>query len=263
MCKPLYIRIPMEKLPSVKKLWQELNDAATAKPLDDERFNELRRLVIEWKTLHKTKGVFKQVMGLICKIKEIGKEYGYPSYDNLVYRDGGKVGALDLFGNKMTEPIYDEFRFTFDDCFLSNERRFVARKGAKWGIVNENGEEICPFEYDFIARVPDAFSEYLIEKDGKQGILNFRNILIPCEMDSIHIPGYKPEPFFFQKDGKWGWHWGAAEKDEFYENHHEPFYDEIFYMNESEWKEINDDDEEFFEARIGDEVHYILEWTIK
>ena len=26
---------------------------------------------------------------------------------------------------------------------------------------------------------------------------------------------------------------------------------------------FNDDDEVFFEARIGDEVHYILEWTIK
>ena len=34
-------------------------------------------------------------------------------------------------------------------------------------------------------------------------------------------------------------------------------------MSESEWKKLDDEDEEFFEARINDEVHYILEWSAK
>lgn len=126
---------------------------------------------------------------LYTQIQELWNEFGFPSYDDITYHNGDKVGLLDLLGNKLTDAIYDEFSFTFDlDVFL--------------------------------------FNYYIVAK----------------------------------KNGKWGWYW---DNNNLYNNLQQPLYDEIYFMTQKEWETLTDDDEEFFEARIDDKIHYILMWSYK
>ena len=103
---------------------------------------------------------------------------------------------------------------------------------------------------------------HLVIKNGKQGVVNHRGkLVIPCNMDSIHTPDFKYEPFFFRKNNKWGWYWVGDSS--FYNCHQKPMYDEIYYMTEEEWDKLDYEDEEFFEAMLDGKMHYILEYTIK
>lgn len=262
MRQPMFIQNPIKQLPSVKELWQQLKEKAEQKTLDKEHFEELQNLCDQLNAFKREeRGAFKKRCEIYNQMIKIMEEFGYPSYDVITYQENGKVGLLDLIGNKQTEALYDEFSFTYDDyAFIIPASYYVARKGDKWGITNRIGEEICPFEYDSIFKVPNSIDYFILIKDGKQGLFSDK-LVLPVVMDSIHFPGYKMSPFFFLKDGKWGWYWPSD--DEFYQSYSEPLYDEIFYMSEEEWHELTDEDEEFFEARIGDEIHYILEWSWK
>lgn len=267
MRQPMFIQNPIKQLPSVKELWQQLKEKAEQKTLDNKHLSELRGLYTKYTSIIEENKDYRHSRSTLSELREIREqinkiceEYGYPSYDAITYQENGKVGLLDFIGNKQTEALYDEFSFTYDDRVFINPYEYVVRKGDKWGIVNNKGEEVCPFEYDFIIRVPNTLYEYILTKDGKQGLFD-KELILPCVMDSIHIPNYKTYPFFFVKDGKWGWYW--ENDDEFYQSYSEPLYDEIFYMSEDEWDTLTDEDEEFFEARIADETHYILEWSWK
>lgn len=268
--KTLFMQHPMDKLLAIREQWRILKDRATSKVLDNEHLNQVRILKAKYETINfRVKPnekldmkMIRQRIDLMHQIVDIFKEFGYPSEDSIIYREGDKVGLLDLLGNKLTSASYDEFCFTYDDDSFISCYKFVVRKGGKWGVVNAKEELVIPFEYDFIARVPSDCHDFLVVRDGKEGIINDKGeVLVTCEMDSIHTPGYKSEPYFFQKDEKWGWYWSYD--SDFYQNEQKPYYDEIFYMSESEWKKLDDEDEEFFEARINDEVHYILEWSAK
>ena len=265
MYKPWYQHI--ENLPTIKGIWQELYDKANAKTIDKEHISEVRRIYAKAQSLHNKAKVadkpnhelFHKINLLHTQIREQWNKYGFPSYDDITYHNGDKVGLLDLLGNKLTDAIYDEFSFTFDlDVFLFNYY-IVAKKNGKWGIVNRHNDVICPFEYDFIIQVPETTCEFLLIKNGKEGIF-YNGVIIPCEMDSIHIPNYITWPFFLQKNGKWGWYW---DNNNLYNNLQQPLYDEIYFMTQKEWETLTDDDEEFFEARIDDKIHYILMWSYK
>ena len=179
----------------------------------------------------------------------------------MTYEVDGKIGLLDLVGLKLTPAIYEDFCFTYDRSLFTTDFQIVAKKDGNWGIVDFEGNIVCPFKYDRIVRIKDSMYHLAI-KNGKQGVVNHRGkLIIPCSMDSIHTPDFKYEPFFFRKNYKWGWYWNGDSS--FYNCHQKPMYDEIYYMTEGEWDKLDDEDEEFFEALVDGKMHYILECTIK
>ena len=163
MYKPWYQHI--ENLPTIKGIWQELNDKAKTKtPLNKAHLAEVRRLYAKAQSLHNkakvadkpSRELFHKINLLHTQIRELWNKFGFPSYDDITYRNGDKVGLLDLLGNKLTDAIYDEFSFTFDSDAFIFIYNVVAKKNGKWGIVNIHNEEICPFKYDFIIQVPET-----------------------------------------------------------------------------------------------------------
>lgn len=270
MDKPLFILDYQSRLMSVQESWQLFYDKACHHPLDKVHLSELRELYSKKKAIYRTlfdnsentKSHRRELFTIHSQIDTLISDYGFPAVEALTYRSEDKIGLLDMLGSALTPPIYDDFSFTYDWFFFPDKRNIIAKKDGKWGMVDSDCNISCPFDYDRIIRVPDTFDKFLVEKDGKVGIVDSTGcFVILCEMDSICTPGFKTKPFFFKKNGKWGWYWDNDEP--LYNSRQEPVYDEIFYMTESEWDKLDDEDEEFFEARFGEQVHYILEWSLK
>lgn len=258
------------RLMSVQESWQLLYDKACHRTLDEEHLSELRELYSRKEAIYRilfdnsgnTKKHWRELFTIHSQIDTLISDYGFPAVEALIYRSEDKIGLIDMLGNALTPPIYDDFSFAYDCFFFPNERNIIAKKEGRWGMIKSDGTILCPFDYDRIIRVPDTFDNFLLEKDGKVGIVDSEGSpVIPCEMDSICTPGFKAKPFFFSRNGKWGWYWDND--NPLYNSRQEPVYDEIFYMTESEWDKLDDEDEEFFEARLGEQVHYILEWSLK
>ena len=263
------------RLPSVLETWQSAYDKAMENTLVGEPLEESYDLCREWakwkEITHKAwelgtrkidgVDVYHESFEVDSKLHDLWNEYGYPSFESMTYEEDGKIGLLDLVGRKLSPAIYEDFCFTYDWSLFTTDFQIVAKKDGKWGIVDFEGNIVCPFKYDRIVRIKDSMY-HLAVKNGKQGVVNHRGkLIIPCSMDSIHTPDFKYEPFFFRKNYKWGWYWNGDSS--FYNCHQKPMYDEIYYMTEEEWDKLDDEDEEFFEALVDGKMHYILEWTIK
>lgn len=117
-------------------------------------------------------------------------------------------------------------------------------------------------EHDFISQLSN--NGYIVSRNGKLGLIDEKNnICIPCEMDDILFVPYLSEPVFFIKDSKLGWFWHCSHHQDFYHYYQIPMYDEVLFMSEQEWRSMEDDEDEYFEARLGDDVDEIILWTNK
>ena len=271
----LFMLTHQSRLPSVLETWQSAYDKAMENTLAGEPLEESYDLCREWAKWKEIKhkawelgtkkidgvDVYHESFEVDSKLHDLWDEFGYPSFESMTYEVDGKIGLLDLVGRKLTPAIYEDFCFTYDWSLFTTDFQIVAKKDGKWGIIDFEGNIVCPFKYDRIVRVKGSMY-HLVIKNGKQGVVNHRGkLVIPCSMDSIHTPDFKYEPFFFRKNYKWGWYWNGDSS--FYNCHQKPMYDEIYYMTEEEWDKLDDEDEEFFEALVDGKMHYILEWTIK
>lgn len=63
----------------------------------------------------------------------------------LKYEKNGKYGLVDLEGNRITKPIYEEIASVKD-----KEGEILAKKKGKYGVLNNKGVELIPFQYDEI-----------------------------------------------------------------------------------------------------------------
>jgi hypothetical protein len=205
-------------------------------------------------------------------------EHGLP---NITVSHGTKKGVQDLDGKTILPAVYDEFCRTDDEI----ERRlptnyFVCRKGCKWGVVDRHNKTRIPFEYDRVFRFVNSPYLFYVEKAEKKGLVKLTpfevydrsgkrvpkqeetmTFLIPCEMDDIYFVQHK-NLFVFRQTvnggDKFGWYWETAE--------HNPksfspcIYDELYIPVPWQRKSMCYDDD-FFEARRGKTMDYILIWT--
>ncbi len=71
--------------------------------------------------------------------------------------------------NKFSRKLnMDKFEF-FGDFYKGIAR---AKVNGKWGLVNQNGEQITPFEYDEIVSLSYSKGLYGIKKNGKWGFID-------------------------------------------------------------------------------------------
>lgn len=259
------------------ELWQELEANAMAHHLSNEQHEEVAKMMMRYRAMSdecykltdrkERRRRFKEELDpLYHAFEDYCKNNGYP---NFVFIKGGKKGLRTIAGLEVLPPIYEEISFTFDDYIFLNCHYWstnVVKKDGKWGVVDSEQHVIIPFEYDFIFRKPGIDDNYILLKDGKQGMANikgrFFTLPIKVEMDAIYdVP--EMELSLFSKDGKWGWWWPEdREYPNFYEHYCGPKYDEIF-VQRVEYRIMDDEFDEYFYARLGDELFYILYWTIK
>ena len=75
--------------------------------------------------------------------RELQNTEVYPNNKLFVKLDGNQYGFVDSKGNTIVECKYDK-------AYELNEYGFAAvKKDGKWGVINENGEEILAPTYTF------------------------------------------------------------------------------------------------------------------
>lgn len=78
------------------------------------------------------------------RLKNISSDLMYEK-SILVYQKEGKYGFINLEGEEITKPIYDEI-----DSLPYKEGSFVVKEQDKFGVVNMKGKELVKIEYDEI-----------------------------------------------------------------------------------------------------------------
>lgn len=83
----------------------------------------------------------------------------------------GGWGAMDMNGNWVIEPVYENYRFMLRGQFFCDGLMSVMKNG-KYGAIDKNGKTVIPFEYDFMS----SFSEGMctVKKDGKAFFLDLQ-----------------------------------------------------------------------------------------
>ena len=123
-------------------------------------------------------------------------------HEGISYRGNKyKIGYLGLFGmiNEQGEIIIP---FEFDEIEQFLNDRAKAKKEGKWGYINEQGEIIIPFEFDEIEQFLN--DRVKAKKEGKWGYINEQGeIIIPFEFDEIGQ--FLNDRAKAKKEGKWGY----------------------------------------------------------
>lgn len=110
------------------------------------------------------------ILFIIFSLKAFGQvtfkdiEYMYPFVDSDVtwyQTKNGKSGLINKDSVFITQP-----KFTY----ISNFREGIAQAGLKSGsgFINEKGEQITPFIYDYVYQSGDYL---IVEKDEKDGMV--------------------------------------------------------------------------------------------
>lgn len=100
----------------------------------------------------------------------------------IVKSDKEKYGAIDLSGNTILEVKYDDIEY------LPNTGDFLVKSNEKYGIVSKSKETKIQIIYDSIKLMDSDSQLYVVQKDGKYGVLDFNGkVKIYIENDEIGI----------------------------------------------------------------------------
>lgn len=81
----------------------------------------------------------------------------------------GKFGLINLSGNELATPQYDEIT---PIKYLQNS--YLTKKDGKYGLIDNSGSVIINNEYDSIEAFTDKYEDgYLVKKDGKYGLIKY------------------------------------------------------------------------------------------
>ena len=260
-----------------QEVWQELNAKAMSHQLSLEQQEEVLKMLVRdkasWDDFLDPED--KERIGkhdheedpclLDRAIEKFFDEKGYP---NLVFVKNGMKGLKSIDGIVILPPVYEDICFTYDSYRLVEYcfgELFVVKKDGKWGVVDCSQEILIPFVYDRIFRCPESQEYYVLEKNWQQGLAYYEDIKskflisVPVEMGRIYYVSER-DLVLFTRDGKWGWWWWSTdEESRFCDTYTSPKYDEIFIPYEvGIWN-----GDEYFYARLDDELIWILYWTIR
>ena len=91
----------------------------------------------------------------------------------LTYTENAKIGLLDLYGNKLTDPIYDEIK-----SLESRPGRLLVKKDNKYGVLDLKGNIIIDTKYNAVksdgySTAEDGYSKtgYIISERTNDGII--------------------------------------------------------------------------------------------
>ncbi len=111
---------------------------------------------------------------------------------------------------KILPNIYEELNPIRLENTLNNQLLFTTKREDKYGLINEKGMTILPFEYDYIQRFIWHKGQLKVSRNGKIGVVDgLGRIIIPLEYD--RLPDKKSTGLFgrnlfatCKKNGKYG-----------------------------------------------------------
>lgn len=121
-----------------------------------------------------------------------------------VFEENGKMGMKDILGKVIVPAAYDDFAYTYEwRCPMPT---IPALRDGKYGVVKTDGtgEELTPFVYDELELLRPWFYGFLYKKDGSDrwGIMMRDGTeLTDCIIDMCYEPD---QSFVFVSDGKMG-----------------------------------------------------------
>ncbi len=134
---------------------------------------------------------------------------------NLAYKKDGKYGLINLEGEKITEPIYDEITSVH-----YKEGSFIVNQDGKMGVINLKGKVIIKPEYETIAsdnyyneKTQNKTTGYIVSKKTEEGYnygyINYRGkVILNTEYTELErvtgIANEKELYFIAFKDGQAG-----------------------------------------------------------
>lgn len=152
-----------------------------------------------------------------------------------LFNDYEKVEAIDNFDSKQN--------IWYEDNVLR------VQKDGKYGLINFEGKEILPCNYEEITALKGVTSNLLVKKDGKVGLVNEKGqTIVNTEYKDIQTlkEGYKNEYIIINDNNQYGIISTTGTVIV------EPKYESVKYLNSSEmfavkeagaWKLINKDNE--------------------
>lgn len=100
----------------------------------------------------------------------------------VVSKENKKYGVIDLQGNSIIEPKYDNI------TYLPNTGDFLVETNKKVGILSKSKETKVQIIYDSIELMDSDAGLYVAKKDNKYGVIDIKgNIKIYIENDEIGI----------------------------------------------------------------------------
>lgn len=100
----------------------------------------------------------------------------------VVSKENKKYGVIDLQGNSIIEPKYDNI------TYLPNTGDFLVETNKKVGILSKSKETKVQIIYDSIQLMDSDAGLYVAKKDNKYGVIDIKgNIKIYIENDEIGI----------------------------------------------------------------------------
>ncbi len=152
-----------------------------------------------------------------------------------IFKEYSKVEAIDNFDSKQN--------IWYEDDVLRVE------KDGKYGLINFEGKEVLPCDYDEITALKGVTNNLLVKKDGKVGLVNEKGqTIINTEYKDIKTlkEGYKNEYIIVNDNNQYGIISTTGTVII------EPKYEDVKYLNSSEmfaikdagvWKLINKDNQ--------------------
>ena len=132
------------------------------------------------------------------------RDWSTGNIEHLAVMKNGKYGAVDPKKQRVDVPIIYDAVLTLPDSYKGFT---IVKMGDKHGLVDEEGKESIPLEYDDMGTWGNG--ALWVEKGGKFGVVRKSNkIQVPIEYDFIgHLEDKKSKDNYVRvmKDGKWGW----------------------------------------------------------
>ena len=289
--EPRYVKDYLKSFPTMEELWEENDARHRSQPMSPDEKHQLSAILQEYRDCKEQMYIQREAnlphefhqarRARNKKRREVWKfcaEHGLP---NIVVSHGNKKGLQDLDGKTILPAIYDDFCMTHDEIeHLLTINYFVCKKDGKWGVVNNHNKTRIPFEYDRIFRFVNSADFFYVEKAGKKGLIALTpyevyddwgkrlpkqeetmTFRIPCEMDDIYYIEDKNLFVFRQEvngENKFGWFWDASVPTP--QSFSPCIYDELYIPVPWLQNPISYEDD-FFEARRGKTLDYILIWT--
>ena len=119
------------------------------------------------------------------------------SFKNL----NGKFGVVDWEGNAIIPFIYDK------EINFEGEKFAIAKRGEKFGIINNQNKEIFPFDFEDIYELDDVENlknTYVFSSKIEEKIVNINGKVIISGYQTIHPIFYDHSKFIVKKNNKYG-----------------------------------------------------------
>ena len=102
------------------------------------------------------------------------------------YQEGAAIIKLDNKFGLINQQGYEICQPIYDDIHLFNHGYAAVKKNGKWTFVNKQGKRLTPARYDWVGSFENGYAA--VQTNGKWGLLNEQGFeIVPTIFDAVKI----------------------------------------------------------------------------